>query len=88
MHCWAANKSRHRFTAEGPVKPGKLEEQSGMELQWNIECMGNKFELSSSCLTQSPMKQRNVQGLDFHPDYISKVNISIIQVVFPFIFIL
>lgn len=44
-------------------KLGKLEEHRGLELQWNTECMGNKFELFI-CMTQSPVQQRKVQSLD------------------------
>lgn len=45
VHCCVADKSMHRFTSEGTVKPGKLEKHSGLQLQHNTECLGKKFEL-------------------------------------------
>lgn len=55
----------HRVVSEGTVKPRKLEEHSGLQLQCSIECMENKFELLLfiDMTLQGPIQQRNVQVL-------------------------
>lgn len=52
-----------RVTSGGPAQPGRLEEHSRLQLQRNIECMGNKFGLLFIDMAlHGPAKQRNVHG--------------------------
>lgn len=73
---------------EGAAKLGNLEEHIGLQLQPNIECEGSKFELFLFVymMLQSPVQQKNVQGLYIFILTTFERNVSVIQVVFLFFY--
>lgn len=99
VHCCVAGKSMHRFTSEGTGSHQKVLSSLGnwrstVDCSYNIILNVWEISLNFSCsyiyiwhYRVQCSRERYKVYIRFHPDYISKGNVSIIQVVFPLLFI-